>query len=519
MLKSKTSSFARLPLHPFTLAAYPAVALLAQNLREVEAWVVFRPLVASLLLAAAVYALAFLWLRSWRRAALLASFLLLLFFTYGHAYALLRAVPALAPVLGRHRYLAPLYLIVAAVGCWWIVARMRALPAWTQVLNLGTAVMLAISLGQIGLSSLPTPARSASLSDSRLSLDANAPKPDIYYIILDMYARGDVIAQDFDYNNRAFLDALKQAGFYVAECSRSNYGETELSLASSLNLNYLDQFARDYTPGSSGERQLPALIKHSALRAKLEAIGYRTVAFETGYYWSQWMDADVYLAPTQSNQVLSQFRPFETLFIKTTAAVLWVDARAKTAQAEMGSVDFPFADHIRREQFLLDKLPSLSSLSGPKLVFAHILIPHHPQIFTASGEIQTDLNYYSNGDRPVNDEYFKKGYRGQVEFISKRILDIVKSIQAQSKTPPVIILQGDHGVKPPTRHAILNAYYLPGGEDALYPTISPVNSFRVALNTLFQANLPLLPDRSFDLNKGQHRFDAVPETMPDCQSE
>jgi hypothetical protein len=31
----------------------------------------------------------------------------------------------------------------------------------------------------------------------------------------------------------------------------------------------------------------------------------------------------------------------------------------------------------------------------------------------------------------------------------------------------------------------------------LYPSISPVNSFRVVLNTYFQAGLPLLPDDTY----------------------
>jgi hypothetical protein len=74
----------------------------------------------------------------------------------------------------------------------------------------------------------------------------------------------------------------------------------------------------------------------------------------------------------------------------------------------------------------------------------------------------------------------------------------------------VIIIQGDHG---PGGHldwdslensclwertSILNAYYLLGSEaSGLYPSISPVNSFRVVLNAYFGADMPLLPDRTY----------------------
>jgi hypothetical protein len=74
-----------------------------------------------------------------------------------------------------------------------------------------------------------------------------------------------------------------------------------------------------------------------------------------------------------------------------------------------------------------------------------------------------------------------------------------------SRIPPVIIVQGDHGPlpdlteEPSQRLPILNAYYLPGVEmdSMLYPSISPVNSFRVVLNSYFGQNLPLLEDQSY----------------------
>ena len=50
----------------------------------------------------------------------------------------------------------------------------------------------------------------------------------------------------------------------------------------------------------------------------------------------------------------------------------------------------------------------------------------------------------------------------------------------------------------PARFGILNAYYLPnGGNDLLYESISPVNSFRVIFNSYFGANYEILEDRSY----------------------
>ena len=89
----------------------------------------------------------------------------------------------------------------------------------------------------------------------------------------------------------------------------------------------------------------------------------------------------------------------------------------------------------------------------------------------------------------------------------------IDALIADSPSPPVIILQADHGTCARycsdlpvaeqeefirERMAILNAYYLPvGGKGRLYPTITPVNTFRVVFGTLFGEDLELLPDRQY----------------------
>jgi hypothetical protein len=80
----------------------------------------------------------------------------------------------------------------------------------------------------------------------------------------------------------------------------------------------------------------------------------------------------------------------------------------------------------------------------------------------------------------------------------------------------VIILQGDHG-SPRAKGwemTILNAYYLPDaqGRSRLYPSISPVNSFRVIFNAYFGADLPLLPDKAY-------RSDVVDQFATTLQSD
>ncbi len=61
---------------------------------------------------------------------------------------------------------------------------------------------------------------------------------------------------------------------------------------------------------------------------------------------------------------------------------------------------------------------------------------------------------------------------------------------------------------------ILNAYHLPGGGGgALYPEITPVNTFRVILNAYLGDSSPLLEDRSF-YSTWPHPYDFRDVTKP-----
>src|SRR5688572_4574015 len=89
---TKLSWLRRVPLHPFLFAIYPILALLAFNISEVDLSSGFRPVLVALV---AVGFLAFIlrlvhW--DWRRAALLLTIVLILFYSYGHVYILLKGV-------------------------------------------------------------------------------------------------------------------------------------------------------------------------------------------------------------------------------------------------------------------------------------------------------------------------------------------------------------------------------------------------------------------------------------------
>jgi hypothetical protein len=80
------------------------------------------------------------------------------------------------------------------------------------------------------------------------------------------------------------------------------------------------------------------------------------------------------------------------------------------------------------------------------------------------------------------------------------MLEAIDTIMANSKTPPIIIIQGDHGpwLQPKDKRMWnFTAVYMPGHEDTLYPTVTPVNLFRLVFNNYFGGKYDILDDVSY----------------------
>jgi hypothetical protein len=505
--------------HPFLLALYPVLALLAHNIEEIKFVTGLRALIVAPLGAAILFALLRLVVRDHHHAALLCSLALVLFFSYGHLYNYLEQNRLLGFTLGRHRYLLPIWGGLLLLGTLLVLRRDGNLAVVTRSVNMASAFLLIWPIVQLlsfagqvvpALSQEQQPAQNS----HHLSVQEGQIPPDVYYIILDSYTRGDVFQEIYEFDNTSFLEQLRGLGFYVASCSQANYSQTRLSLASSLNMEYLDAYLGELNSHGEEMARLLPLAHHSAVRQALEGLGYVTVSFETGHIPTQWEDTDYYLSPQgglmSEAQNFGRLSEFEVMLLQNSAGLLLTDAASGLPQL-LGNASRSYWQ-IYRERILytIDRLEAVPEIPGPKFVFAHILAPHPPYVFEADG-------------KPVEEEKGKIiGYRDQVAYVNTRMFSVLEAIIIKSNTPPVIILQGDHGpdsFAPQDRMAILNAYYLPRGvNDLLYTNISPVNSFRVVFNSAFAGDFPLLDDRSYyTLSREPYEFELIPNVDENCQ--
>lgn len=484
------------PIHPLLFAVYPIVSLYILNINMVPVEQALRPLLISVGACGLLFALFYLLVRDVHRAGFAVSGLLILFFSFGH----IRIALSEGTILGM-QYNRPDVLFSAWAGlfilCIWFNLRaLRAGQILTRLCNIISAALLLFSLvplvagpasfGSFITASVPPPLPGSQNKEM-------SRKPDVYYIILDGHGRQDVIGDLYGYDNSWFIEALESRGFYVADEAHSNYAYTALSLASSLNFRYLDELV-PLGNQSNDLKPLTSAIKNNALMQFMKSNGYQTVEVSAAYDGTEIPTVD------QLYRFEDRWNDFEDIVIETSFASMLVllDYYPPYWSASIRSIsDFKHAVQIE----------------GPKFVFAHIMITHTPFVFEPDGGFrQTIVPVRRDANTDWLSNYIK-AYPDQVQFVDQAVLDVIDLILSRPGDPPVIIVQGDHGPDAyldiysvensciAERFGILNAYLVPEEIRAqLYPSITPVNTFRLLLGEHFDGGLPLLPDRAFFSN-------------------
>jgi hypothetical protein len=505
----------RFNLHPYLVGIFPVISLYAHNQSELDPDAPWRALAVILCGTTVTFIGLRLYFKDWRKASFITSYAFLLFFLYNPAREVLHIIHTSSFNLGWNRYFFPLWLLFLVLGIWLIVKKLPHTENTTQLFNV--VALSTLFLPSVSVVSYIINHSSVKDSESinHFTIENAAPienPPDIYYIILDMYGRSDTIEEEFGYDNSPFLNELRKQGFYVASCSTSNYSHTVLSLTSSLNMDFLPAFTDNPTAGDPNFFNAAMAIRNNAVRQYLQAYGYSFVSFESSFPYLNIPDSDSYIKIPEKKDNL---QPFELLLIEQTPAKLLIDKLGsyRSQATETETIRIYGADYDRT-LFVFEKLPQLpTSEPSPKFVYAHLFVPHPPYVFGPNGEyVGNNKRYYEGPYRdPVDEETYHQAYTDQLRYINSVLPNILHQIISQSEIEPVIIVQGDHGFWGDAykRLPILNAYYLPGQEadQLLYPTITPVNSFRVVLNTYFNGQFELLPDKNYPTIRSKDYYD------------
>jgi hypothetical protein len=261
---------------------------------------------------------------------------------------------------------------------------------------------------------------------------------------------------------------------------------------------YLSPLTEDLGQGFDNLLPVRNMFTNNIVVKDLKKQGYFTRSVATGFLLTDHMNTDsISRRPLETNA-------FQNQLISATPLPQIFNS------LHLGN---QFDAHRLRILFALDHIANRPPVQQPVFTFVHILAPHPPFVLDQYGEpLHNDgIFIIKDGNQFIGskDEYYD-GYTGQLTYISKRILDVIQEILANPTRPVIIVLQGDHGpglnlvrdswekTNLQERMTILNAYYFPDQNyRALYPGISPVNTFRVIMNQFLGAQYMLLEDRSY----------------------
>lgn len=512
-------------IHPFLFTLYPLLITISFNFWQVSSWDILRLMFFVFLICCLLFLLFQIIVKDWQRAGFLTSIAVILLIYLDYSKYIPEKIYFASIRIDRYWVIILLWvliLIFANSKLFWGRIRPNLL---TRFFNITAIILIGLSIISLWTfinSYVSDPLRGWSSSENS-NIEENVlnpgSRPDIYYIIVDGYARNDVLQEIYNFDNSDFINYLEDQGFYVAEESQSNYLHTPLSLSSSLNFDYIDNLGISAT-NSDNREPLKKLTHHSKVRSILENNGYDVITLSSGYYITEIKDSDLYLSLGHS-----YFSALEILFFETTGFHIILDS------INLNSSISGYETHRRRilhEFEQLENIPTLST-DRPKFVFAHLLLPHTPLIFDQNGAPVSEDRPFSftwgNARGKFGDELIR-GYTDQVIFTNKMLKRVIESILSNSKSAPIIIVQADHGpgffydweieqvqdscLK--ERFSIFNVYFLPQDSNLeLYPSITPVNTFRIIFDSVFGTDFGRLPDINY-FSRWEYFYDFVDVT-------
>jgi len=489
---------------------YPLIYLFSENYSDINFSELFLPLVIFVAAPIAILMLTQVILKNITKSSLITSFLviLILYYTY-YSVLILEYVDTSQLTVA---YISIIFYIIFLTL---IIRTKEKLSVYIIFLNVIAISFYIVPVANICIKSYnlyKSPLYHQSKINSKTtnySENKISGKRDIYYLIFDQYSRNDILKENYNHDNSDFIKFLEEKGFFIADKSYSNYPHTMQSLASSLNMQYINYLSKNEEKNNHDPNALNDLIQNNKVIKFLKSNNYKYIHFGAGEgVTKDNLNADIiYTTYSYKN---NQGIILNTIYKQSILPPI-VKNLLKRDLLESKIISGRRKPKREGILFQLDRLSEIPQDPQLTFVFMHLLIPHSPYVFDEDGNYVT-LEEEKSNTTQIN-------YIRQLKFLNKKLIEVIDKIIAGSHPQPIIIIQSDEGHYPKgytykahslskysaekLRHkfAIQNAYYFPGtNNEQLYPSISPVNTFRLLFNLYFDEKFEFLEDRHFNTN-------------------
>jgi hypothetical protein len=473
---------------PWLAAIYPAVFHYTNNARLVLLSSFFELCLFLAGIGSIIYILLTLLNRGKFAQSAAGALLILVFFhIYGFAFDGLRSIDLFQ--IETYTFM-PLWIFVAIYLAWMMMRLdLKISMGICNISILILGVLIIFNLAKI----IPVEIeKSKETLDVAKAVSANNTSiaeqqyPDIYYLMFDEAAGFEVARQYWQYGEvDQFVNFLERNQFYVAEESHAGSIQTLREIATRLNY-------KEYPVGEGYFGTYNEGIVDNSVMKFLKAHGYTVIAYDERRLASPTVlplpaDFLFYESPGTELSSFLLLDEYKILVLQNTLL------RSLLSQ---DTSSLP----VRHRDMILYTSENISStqLPSPKFVYAHLMLPHVPFLFSEDGTITT-----SNRTEYTNWQRYFENYK----YFLRVAQEMVENILRATNGDAIIILQSDHGARNlrgkaysgflenyPNHYKtwIVNALYLPNCEDPpLSQDMDPINTFPLVFNCYFDAGLPI----------------------------
>ena len=336
-------------------------------------------------------------------------------------------------------------------------------------------------------------------------------KPNVYFFLTDAYMRSDALKKGLNFDNSRMMKFLDQKKFIDVYNSYAAYPMTKYSLISTLEMDHLK------VPNNN--------IWNKKYQNKtfnyFRRLGY-SIHFMPDLRGMATCHNAVICHKNEAQRKGFYFSYLGVMLLKTIPLL----------------EDFLLSVAPERFEYELNEVSDLnlalrnSNSNDPRFFFAHLSMPHPPYIRDANCR---SVNIKDGGDF----QSFRWANRFKyIDFLKcgNSQLQTLLEYLVESDPDAIIIVQGDHGAwfvnnkysqetEPPSletkprkieafegAYAVMNAIRAPAPcRKLIYPTMSPVNTFRMVFSCLTGEEPDYVPDKSFVVNQQKTRFQLIRE--------
>lgn len=425
--------------------------------------------------------------RNYSKASLFTFILLSFYFFFGSAHDSLKRISGNG-FISKYSFVLPLLLLILLILLISIKKQKKINQTFRLYLNILLIALLVFDTGRFTWNSISDKGYKKEFSD-QLKTCNDCPKPDIYLIIADEYPGNRSLQEMFDFDNNHFGQELSARRFKIINKSKANYNATAYTMASLLNLNYIKGL-KDTIDSKENIGICYSLIKKNQTTQFLKEQGYHFFNYSSFEFPDEPAFTAQGFLPGKTAPITSQTlsgRVIRDLWFHLATDLNWKSAIHDVTYYQLKKNNKTY-EQVKR---------IASEYKGrPKLVYAHFIMPHNPYYYTKDGVLRTpeELTDSFRSD--------KKAFAEYIQYVNKKLLELIDHIKSNSVSEPVIMLAGDHGFRHYEKEVAssyqfdnFSAINLPEKKyDQFYDSMTLVNQMRTVLNIQFKQQLPLLKD-------------------------